>query len=69
MNTLDILLKSYNWQGGTIHQAIEHFSTLDKNQQDSVCNVLMDNLNKITDIENVQKLLKIRNNYLIYNKV
>ena len=65
MNTLDLVLPELKWQGGIIHQVKEHFNTLDKNQQDSICNVLMDNLKNIVDTHNVLDFMKIRNNNLI----
>jgi hypothetical protein len=69
MNTLDILLKHFNWQGGTIHDALKHFQTIDKTMQDNICNELTNNLSKITDLSNTLLCMKIRNNYLVYNKL
>lgn len=65
MNILDILLDEFNWQGGTIHDAIEHFTTLTLSEQDNIMNKLMASLNKIVDIDNVQELMWIRNRNLI----
>lgn len=64
MNILDILCKAYNWQGGTIHNAIAHFATLEKLEQDHIFNTIMDNLSKITDLDHVKTLSKIRISHL-----
>jgi hypothetical protein len=66
MTTLDLLCKAYGWQGGTIHNAIEHFATMDKTAQDNIFNLyIMPNLYDINDLENVKKLSKIRISHLI----
>jgi hypothetical protein len=67
MNTLEILLKHFNWQGGTIHDALKHFETLETDIQDKICGELYENLTKISDTNNVLICMKIRNNNLIYN--
>lgn len=65
MNSLDLLCKAYNWQGGTIANVIAHFSTLDKESQDNIFTMfIMPNLANIKDLENVTKLSKIRNSHL-----
>lgn len=68
MNTLDILLDAYNWQGGTLTDAIEHFKIQPKKYQDHICNTIMDNLGKINDIQTCTVILSLRNENLIYNK-
>ena len=65
MTTLDVLLDEFNWQGGTIHAAIDHFAALTLSEQDNIMNKLMASLNKIVDIDSVQELMRIRNRHLI----
>lgn len=68
--TLDLLCKAFNWQGGTIHNAIAHFSTMDKHAQDNVFSLfIMPNLSEIKDLEHVKTLSKIRTSHLVYRKV
>ena len=70
MYTLDLLCKAFNWQGGTIHNAIAHFATMDKQAQDNVFSLfIMPNLAKIKDLEHVKTLTKIRNANLVYQGV
>lgn len=70
MNTLELLCKAYAWKGGTIHNVIAHFSTLDKQAQDNIFSLfIMPNLANIKDLENVTKLCKIRNSHLIIKGV
>lgn len=69
MNTLEILCNAYGWQGGTIHDAIEHFKTLSMDEKDKIFNLIMPNLFNITDLENVQELAKIRNSHLIFKGI
>lgn len=64
MNTLSILCKSYGWQGGTIHEALEHFKTLSMIEKDTICGKLVDNMHLISDLDNVTYLMKARNSHL-----
>lgn len=64
MYTLDILLKHYGWQGGTIHEAKDHFKTLTLDEMDKIFNDLMANMLNLKDLYNMLELSKIRTSYL-----
>ena len=60
MNTLDILLKHFNWQGGTFYQALDQFKKSPIELQGKICDDLIDNLTNIKDLGNLQSILKIQ---------
>lgn len=60
MNVLDIYCKFKGWQGGTIHQAMEDFQTLDIKEKDKLCGMLVDNLMSLTDPINARWFMSQR---------
>lgn len=49
MTTLEAFCEKVGWQGGTIHQAQEHFDKSDQNERDQICGFLIDRLSEISD--------------------
>ena len=60
MTTLEAYCKTVGWQGGTMHQARQHFAMITLQQQDSICNYLMSKMSEISDIREVSYFTKKR---------
>ena len=59
-SVLKMWLKFRNYQNGTIHQAMVDAYQMDMNTLDRFCGLLVDNLSKIEDIENVGHITQHR---------
>jgi len=62
--TLEVFCEAVGWQGGTIHDAKTHFSTLDMKWRDRVCGKLVDNMKDITDLDTARFFLEKRNEFI-----
>ena len=60
MNTIDIVIKHFNWQGGTIHQASDEFINSPMSLKDKICNDLMRHMSDIDDIHNMKDFFNLR---------
>ena len=60
MNTIDIVIKHFGWQGGTIHQAKYEFSKAPMPLKDKICNDLMEHMSDIEDIHNMKDFFNLR---------
>ena len=60
MNTIDIVIKHFGWQGGTIHQAKAMFASSDMPLKDKICNDLMRHIADIEDIHNMKDFFNMR---------
>ena len=64
MNTLEICIKHFNWQGGTIHQAKNHFSKSDMPTKDKICGEIVSHISDIDDLHNAQWFMNNRIGHL-----
>ena len=64
INTLELYCKFKGWNGGTIHQAMEDFSSLTKAEQDKFCGILVDTMLENTDINGVSWFMENRISHL-----
>ena len=64
MYTLNVVLESLGYQGGTIHQAKHEFSNSPMKVKDEICGNIMRNLNDIEDLHTAQWFLNNRLSHL-----
>lgn len=60
MNTLDICIKHFGWQGGTIHQAKKQFTGSDMSVKDKICGEITGHISEIKDMDNARWFLNSR---------
>ena len=65
MNTIDIVIKHFGWQGGTIHQAKDEFKKSPMSIKDKICGELVDRMSDIEDIQHVKDFLALRTSNLL----
>ena len=61
---LEVYCTAVGWDGGTIHQAFQHFSSLNKKERDRVCGILSDSSHEISDLITVKEFMRKRNDML-----
>ena len=60
MNTIDIVIKHFGWQGGTIHQTKEEFKQSPMPIKDKICSDLMEHMSEIEDIHTMKDFFSLR---------
>jgi len=60
MNTIDIVIKHFGWQGGTIHQAKDEFKQSPMSLKDKICSDLMEHMSDIEDIHHMKEFFTLR---------
>lgn len=59
--TLDWCCEVFGWQGGTIHQAREHFAAASTDVQDRLCTSLSMNIRQVSDPSEALWFMQTRN--------
>jgi hypothetical protein len=66
--TLEVFCKSVGWQGGTIHQAREHFNSSPMSEQDKICSAISREFSEIEDYLTAKWFMnqRVKNRGIVY---